>query len=95
MLNFLQKCRPPIPSNLKKENVGIWLGWTCKNDREVVREAATKGIDMNLVYLFLSQRQESNLEKAAEFLRNEVSCRFILLSDHIIVLYFLGNFMGK
>lgn len=72
MVFVFQKCKPPLPPNLNKENVGLWVGWTCKNDREVVREAATKGVDLNLVYLFLSQRKNCNHEISEEYFRNEV-----------------------
>ncbi|XP_072396296.1 spatacsin [Diabrotica undecimpunctata] len=64
--------RPPPPPNLSKENVGIWVGWCCKGDREVAREAAAKGIPVDLVVLFISQRKRIRSEEAENFFRDEV-----------------------
>ncbi|CAG9858094.1 unnamed protein product [Phyllotreta striolata] len=66
------KFEPPPPPNLSIENVGIWTGWHCKGDKEVAREAATKGTSVDLVVLFLSQRRCIQLEEAREYFRDEV-----------------------
>ncbi|KAJ8924490.1 hypothetical protein NQ315_007287 [Exocentrus adspersus] len=64
--------KPPPPPNLSKEHVVIWTGWHCKGDREVSREAAAKGIDVNLVVLFLSLRKKVTAEEAESFFKEEV-----------------------
>ncbi|XP_057655737.1 spatacsin [Diorhabda carinulata] len=64
--------KPTPPRNLKPENIGLWKGWCCKGDREVAREAAAKGIAMDLVALFISQRKKIDLKEAEDYYKNEV-----------------------
>ncbi|XP_050294548.1 spatacsin [Anthonomus grandis grandis] len=62
---------PPPPRDISKENLGIWIGWTYRSDREVARESATKG-HIALAKRFLSLRKSIIIERAAEFINSEV-----------------------
>ncbi|CAG9762324.1 unnamed protein product [Ceutorhynchus assimilis] len=62
---------PPPPRDISKENLGLWIGWTYKSDREVVREAASKG-DVPLAINFLSLRKNVEAYKIKEFIDAEI-----------------------
>nr|CAI5834397.1 unnamed protein product [Callosobruchus analis] len=65
--------QPPPPATLSKEKVGIWNAWCCKGDKEVSREAATKGAKhVELVIQFLSLRRSITLDDARTLFKNEV-----------------------
>nr|XP_023027706.1 spatacsin [Leptinotarsa decemlineata] len=64
--------RPPPPRNVSKEIVGVWTGWCCKGDKEVAREAAAKGIHVDLVIQFLALRRNVTIEEAQNYFRDEV-----------------------
>ncbi|KAG5898668.1 hypothetical protein JTB14_005427 [Gonioctena quinquepunctata] len=64
--------KPAPPTNLIKEHSGVWTGWCCKGDKEVAREAAAKGIHVDLVIQFLSLRKNIMMEEAQNYFRDEV-----------------------
>lgn len=50
----------------------MWDGWCCKGDREVAREAATKGLHIELVKVFLSKRKKVSINDASAWFKEEV-----------------------
>lgn len=68
---FSKKNRPPPPPHLTKENVSVWMGWYHKGDKEIVREAVTKGIQ-ELGVLYISLKKKQTLEESQEYFRDEV-----------------------
>ncbi|CAH2009110.1 unnamed protein product [Acanthoscelides obtectus] len=65
--------QPPAPASLSKDKVSIWNAWCCKGDKEVSREAATKGAKhVELVTQFLSARRRITSDEANSLLKNEV-----------------------
>lgn len=62
---------PPPPRDISKQNRGIWIGWTEKSDRQIIREAASKG-HVPLATKFLSLQQNVDVDRITELIRNEV-----------------------
>lgn len=74
---FLKLFRPVPPPHLSKENVAVWVGWSLKGDREVAREAAAKGLHLDLVAIFLTLRRKTTPNGAKEWFEKEVCVIFL------------------
>ncbi|KAH1007968.1 hypothetical protein HUJ04_005131 [Dendroctonus ponderosae] len=66
-----QIVKPPIPQNIPKERAGLWIAWTYKRDREVVREAASKG-HVELAVQFIHLRRNLDEDIVKNFINTEV-----------------------
>lgn len=65
--------KPTPPSHLNKELLGVWNAWCYKGDKEVIRESAAKGTNIELAYTFLATRQQVNDAIIKETFKEEVS----------------------
>ncbi|XP_025830251.1 uncharacterized protein LOC112904435 [Agrilus planipennis] len=63
----------PFPSGTTKEEQRVWSGWCEMGDREVVREAAVKGVHVQLAIKFLATRNHTAYEKAQTVFNQEVN----------------------
>ncbi|KAK4884275.1 hypothetical protein RN001_000546 [Aquatica leii] len=70
--NNLFQIKPPPPSNLNKELLGVWNAWTRMGDREVVREAVVKGQHIDFAHTFLAARKDFDYESVRIWFKNEV-----------------------
>ncbi|XP_030752680.1 LOW QUALITY PROTEIN: spatacsin [Sitophilus oryzae] len=62
---------PSAPPNISKENLSLWIGWTYKNDKEVIREAALKG-HVPLAEKFLLAKNNVPIEEVKDCIKKEV-----------------------
>lgn len=68
---FLQKKLPP-PANLNPEYARIWSGWNELGNKEVVREASSKGFYINLAIRFIALRKGIDFDEAEKWFHDEV-----------------------
>lgn len=64
--------KPPPPPSLGKEKIALWNKWCDSTDSAVIREAATKGIYIDLALTFLSLRGKLTPEQSKELFDKEV-----------------------
>lgn len=69
---------PPPPSGLNPELLSIWTGWKQLKDREVVREAAAKGLHISLAQNFIALRKQWDLDEAKKWFKAEVRVCLII-----------------
>lgn len=69
---MFQSTEPSPPRDLSKDKLAVWDGWCAKGDREVAREAATKGVHIDLVKVFLAKRRKISANDASVWLNDEV-----------------------
>lgn len=68
-----KKTRPPPPPTLSKEYLRVWVGWYMIGDREVAREAAAKGIYIELALQFIASRKEWDHSDVERWFKSEVN----------------------
>ncbi|XP_076267457.1 spatacsin isoform X2 [Rhynchophorus ferrugineus] len=66
-----EQINPTPPQGISKENLSIWIGWTRRTDKEIIREAASKG-HILLAETFLAQKNNTLQEEAYDVIKNEV-----------------------
>lgn len=64
---------PIPPASLSTEHTSIWTGWRTLRDREVVREAASKGSHISLAHEFIATRKQWELPEAEKWFNAQVS----------------------
>ncbi|CAL7936629.1 unnamed protein product [Xylocopa violacea] len=64
---------------LRGESAAIWTGWRTLRDRELVREASTKGTHIDLAYQCLAYRKHCTIEDAQHYFNKEVETWIIEL----------------
>ncbi|KAL1512744.1 hypothetical protein ABEB36_002284 [Hypothenemus hampei] len=69
--NYQKKLNPAPPDDISKTDLVLWEGWTYKTNRDVVREAATKGF-VPLAIQFLGLRDNEEIGKVTEYVHKEV-----------------------
>lgn len=62
---------PTPPQGISKENLSIWIGWTHRTDKEIIREAASKGRVL-LAQTFLALKNNVPQDEAYNIIKIEV-----------------------